>query len=72
MVVDLMAKQLLDLSPSKDTNEISELFVDNANAVIAIPIKIPGFTYAKGLKVGISFIKIVKLIFSTYGMKLDI
>jgi cytochrome P450 len=50
MVLNLMAKQLLDLSPSKETNEICELFVDYTNAVIAIPIKIPGSTYAKGLK----------------------
>jgi len=50
MVFNLMAKQLLDLSPSKETSEICELFVDFTNAVMAIPIKIPGSTYAKGLK----------------------
>nr|UYU26137.1 cytochrome P450 720B [Pinus elliottii] len=50
MVLNLMAKQLLDLSPSKETNEICKLFVDYTNAMIAIPIKIPGSTYAKGLK----------------------
>lgn len=50
MVLNLMAKQLLDLSPSKETREICELFVDYTNAVIAIPIKIPGSTYAKGIK----------------------
>jgi cytochrome P450 len=50
MVLNLMAKQLLDLSPSKETTEICELFVDYTNAVIAIPIKIPGSAYAKGMK----------------------
>ena len=51
MVLNLMAKQLLDLSPSKETSEICELFIDYTNAVIAIPIKFPGSTYAKGMKV---------------------
>lgn len=50
MVLNLMAKQLLDLSPSKETNEICELFIDYTNAVASIPIKIPGSTYAKALK----------------------
>nr|ADR78277.1 CYP720B5v1 [Picea sitchensis] len=50
MLLNLMAKQLLDLSPSKETTEICELFVHFTNAVAAIPIKIPGSTYAKGLK----------------------
>lgn len=42
MVLNLMAKQLLDLSPSEETNDICELFIDCTNAVIAIPTKIPG------------------------------
>jgi len=50
MVLNLMAKQLLDLSPSKETSEICDLFVDYTNAVVAIPLKIPGSTYAKGIK----------------------
>ena len=51
MVLNLMAKQLLYLSPSKETSEIWKLFIDYTNAVIAIPIKFLGSTYAKGMKV---------------------
>ena len=51
MVLNPMAKQLLDLSPSKETSKICELFIDYTNAMIAIPIKFPGSTYAKGMKV---------------------
>jgi len=50
MILNLMAKQLLDLSPSKETTEICELFVDYTNAMLSIPIKIPGSNYAKGIK----------------------
>jgi hypothetical protein len=51
MVLNLIAKQLLDLSPSKETTEIRKLFVEFIRAIVAIPTKIPGTTHAKGLKV---------------------
>ena len=46
-----MAKQLLDLSPSKETEEICEAFSYFSEALLSIPIKIPGTAYARGFKV---------------------
>jgi len=51
MVLNLIAKQLLGLSPSKETAEIQKLFVEFIRAIVAIPLKIPGTTHAKGLKI---------------------
>lgn len=51
MVLNLIAKQLLGLSPSKETAEIQKLFVEFIRAIVAIPLKIPGTTHATGLKV---------------------
>nr|UYU26143.1 cytochrome P450 720B [Pinus elliottii] len=50
LVLNLMAKQLLDLSPSKDTEEICEAFGHFSEALLAVPIKIPGTKYARGFK----------------------
>nr|UTS77789.1 cytochrome P450 720B46 [Ginkgo biloba] len=50
MISNLMAKQLLDLSPSKETEEIAALFFDFSASLLSIPIKIPGSAYARGLK----------------------
>lgn len=63
MVLNLIAKQLLGLSPSKETTEIQKLFVDFIRAFVAIPVKIPGTTHAKGLKArGILITKISNII----------
>jgi cytochrome P450 len=63
MVLNLIAKQLLDISPSKETTEIRKLFVEFIRAIVAIPTKIPGTTHAKGLKARKNLItKIVNII----------
>nr|ADR78280.1 CYP720B8 [Picea sitchensis] len=50
MIINLMAKQLLDLSSAEETSEIRKLFIDFGNASVALPIKIPGSTYFNGIK----------------------
>eukprot|EP01018_Ginkgo_biloba_P022152 Gb_19885 [translate_table: standard] len=50
MVLNLMAKQLLDLSPSKEMNDISEEFSQLSSAIISLPINVPGSTYARGIR----------------------
>eukprot|EP01018_Ginkgo_biloba_P007275 Gb_20799 [translate_table: standard] len=50
MVLNLMAKQLLDLSPSKETDNIAKQFEHFTSAVISLSVKIPGSTYARGIK----------------------
>nr|AIK01726.1 CYP720B10 [Pinus banksiana] len=49
-VLNLMAKQLLDLSPSKETEEIGKAFGDFSKSFVVLPIRIPGTAYWKGLK----------------------
>nr|AIK01728.1 CYP720PB12 [Pinus banksiana] len=50
LVLNLMAKQLMDLSPSKETEEICEAFGHFSEALLAIPLRIPGTAYARGFK----------------------
>uniref|UniRef100_A0A0G7ZP11 Cytochrome P450 CYP720B12v2 n=1 Tax=Picea glauca TaxID=3330 RepID=A0A0G7ZP11_PICGL len=50
LVLNLMAKQLLDLSPSKETEEICEAFGHFSDALLSVPIRIPGTAYARGFK----------------------
>eukprot|EP01018_Ginkgo_biloba_P022149 Gb_19886 [translate_table: standard] len=50
MVLNLMAKQLLDLSPSKETDDIAKQFEHFSSALLSLPVKIPGSTYARGMK----------------------
>eukprot|EP01018_Ginkgo_biloba_P019336 Gb_33837 [translate_table: standard] len=50
MTLNMMAKQLLDLSPSKETDEIAKQFYDFSEAVLTLPVKIPGSKYARGIK----------------------
>eukprot|EP01018_Ginkgo_biloba_P019335 Gb_33836 [translate_table: standard] len=50
MTLNMMAKQLLDLSPSKETDEIVKQFDDFSKAVLTLPVKIPGSKYARGIK----------------------
>nr|UTS77786.1 cytochrome P450 720B31 [Ginkgo biloba] len=50
MISNLMAKQLLDLPPSKETDEFALFFSNFAAAFLSVPIKIPGSTYSRGLK----------------------
>eukprot|EP01018_Ginkgo_biloba_P022144 Gb_30631 [translate_table: standard] len=51
MVLNLMAKQLLDLSPSKETDDIAKQFEHFSSPLLSLPMKIAGSTYAKGIKV---------------------
>nr|UTS77788.1 cytochrome P450 720B39 [Ginkgo biloba] len=50
MILNMMAKQLLDLSPSRETDDIAAHFHNFSAAVLSIPVKIPGSTYARGFK----------------------
>ncbi|KAH9294485.1 hypothetical protein KI387_040311, partial [Taxus chinensis] len=50
IILNVMAKQLLDLSPSKETEEIGRQFLFFSAAVVCLPVKIPGSKFAKGIK----------------------
>ncbi|GLJ24779.1 hypothetical protein SUGI_0473770 [Cryptomeria japonica] len=50
IILNLMAKQLLDLSPSKETAEIAKKFHSFSAAVMCLPVRIPGTTFYKGLE----------------------
>uniref|UniRef100_A0A0C9RSL8 TSA: Wollemia nobilis Ref_Wollemi_Transcript_14951_1694 transcribed RNA sequence n=1 Tax=Wollemia nobilis TaxID=56998 RepID=A0A0C9RSL8_9CONI len=59
VVLKLMAKQLLDISPSDDKGEIYEAFQEFTGAGLTLPIKIPGSAYAKGMKAREFLIKMI-------------
>lgn len=52
IVLNVMAKKLLDLNPEEDMKEIEKLTAlnDLAGAIVTIPINIPGTPFAKGIK----------------------
>ncbi|GLJ39739.1 hypothetical protein SUGI_0812290 [Cryptomeria japonica] len=50
VVLNLMAKKLLDLAPSQEMDGIYKAFKDFARALVCLPINIPGSTYYKGMK----------------------
>ncbi|GLJ36135.1 hypothetical protein SUGI_0724880 [Cryptomeria japonica] len=52
VVLNLMAKKLLDLNPENDMKEIDKLRAldDLAGAIVTIPINIPGSPFSKGIK----------------------
>nr|UTS77787.1 cytochrome P450 720B33 [Ginkgo biloba] len=50
MILSLMAKQLLDLSSTKEIKEIRARYSDFSAALLSLPIKFPGTTYARGHK----------------------
>ncbi|GLJ24780.1 hypothetical protein SUGI_0473780 [Cryptomeria japonica] len=50
IILNLMAKQLLDLSPSKETEEIARQFDNFSAAVVCLPLRIPGSTFYRGLQ----------------------
>nr|AIK01733.1 CYP720B11 [Pinus contorta] len=60
LVLNLMAKQLLDLSPSKETEEMGKAFAVFSKAFLAVPIRIPGTSYARGIKGRAFLIKKIK------------
>eukprot|EP01018_Ginkgo_biloba_P019361 Gb_32523 [translate_table: standard] len=57
MLLNLMAKQLLNLSPSKETHEIAAHYSQFSAALLSLPINIPGLTYARGFKARTFLIK---------------
>ncbi|GLJ17608.1 hypothetical protein SUGI_0306620 [Cryptomeria japonica] len=50
VLLKIMGKKLLDLSPSEETEEIYKAFEAYVLAIISIPIKFPGSSYARGIK----------------------
>ncbi|KAH9320626.1 hypothetical protein KI387_015265, partial [Taxus chinensis] len=50
IVLNLMAKKLLDLPPSEEMGDIYKAFDDFVGAVLSFPLNIPGTTYARGIR----------------------
>lgn len=65
VVLNLMAKKLLDLNLENDMKEIDKLRAlhDLAGAIVTMPINIPGSPFAKGIKVSAHFSSVV-IVFS--------
>ncbi|GLJ21151.1 hypothetical protein SUGI_0386910 [Cryptomeria japonica] len=50
ILLNVMGKKLLDLPPYEDIEEIYKAFEAFVRAILKVPIKFPGFDYAKGIK----------------------
>ncbi|KAH9321366.1 hypothetical protein KI387_016005, partial [Taxus chinensis] len=50
IVLNLMAKKLLDLPPAEEMKDVYKAFDDFVGAVFSLPLNIPGTTYARGIQ----------------------
>nr|ATG29986.1 CYP720B24 [Taxus chinensis] len=50
IVLNLMAKKLLDLPPAEEMKDIYKAFDDFVGAILSLPLNIPGTSYARGIQ----------------------